>query len=116
MSKSKRSEKQSPAPHGAHDHDLIRVQGARENNLKEINVELPKRRLTVESAQGRVIEAESKEKGALDFVQASPGQSGDDRTDAGPWDGLQVIEIDGTFARQPIRDSEDNFARNVADD
>ena len=28
-------------------HDLIRVQGARENNLKDISVELPKRRLTV---------------------------------------------------------------------
>ena len=27
-------------------HDLIRVQGARENNLKDISVELPKRRLT----------------------------------------------------------------------
>ena len=28
-------------------HDLIRVTGARENNLKDVNVELPKRRLTV---------------------------------------------------------------------
>src|SRR5881227_3726837 len=28
-------------------HDLIRVQGARENNLKDINIEIPKRRLTV---------------------------------------------------------------------
>nr|KHD97550.1 daunorubicin resistance protein DrrC [Kocuria polaris] len=28
-------------------HDLIRVQGARENNLRDISVELPKRRLTV---------------------------------------------------------------------
>ena len=31
----------------ADNHDLIRVQGARENNLKDVNVELPKRRLTV---------------------------------------------------------------------
>ncbi|WP_426595819.1 ATP-binding cassette domain-containing protein [Cellulomonas sp. McL0617] len=31
----------------ADSHDLIRVQGARENNLKDISVELPKRRLTV---------------------------------------------------------------------
>jgi excinuclease UvrABC ATPase subunit len=31
----------------ADSHDLIRVQGARENNLKDVNVELPKRRLTV---------------------------------------------------------------------
>ena len=38
---------QSPAPHRADSHDLIRVQGARENNLKDISVELPKRRLTV---------------------------------------------------------------------
>ncbi|RKI01013.1 excinuclease ABC subunit UvrA, partial [Corallococcus praedator] len=28
-------------------HDLIRVRGARENNLKDVSVELPKRRLTV---------------------------------------------------------------------
>jgi excinuclease ABC A subunit len=28
-------------------HDLIRVQGARENNLRDVSVELPKRRLTV---------------------------------------------------------------------
>lgn len=33
--------------HPADCHDLIRVQGARENNLKDISVELPKRRLTV---------------------------------------------------------------------
>ena len=36
-----------PAPHVADTHDLIRVQGARENNLKDISVEIPKRRLTV---------------------------------------------------------------------
>src|SRR3954447_21863811 len=34
-------------PHDADRHDLIRVQGARANNLKNISVELPKRRLTV---------------------------------------------------------------------
>ena len=34
-------------PHDADSHDLIRVQGARENNLKNVSVELPKRRLTV---------------------------------------------------------------------
>jgi excinuclease UvrABC ATPase subunit len=33
--------------HPADLHDLIRVQGARENNLKDISVEIPKRRLTV---------------------------------------------------------------------
>src|SRR5258705_2707687 len=37
----------SPALHAADSHDLIRVHGARENNLKDISVELPKRRLTV---------------------------------------------------------------------
>ncbi|MFP5335512.1 MAG: ATP-binding cassette domain-containing protein [Actinomycetes bacterium] len=35
------------APHPADTHDLIRVQGARENNLKAVDVEIPKRRLTV---------------------------------------------------------------------
>ncbi|MBW8894095.1 MAG: excinuclease ABC subunit UvrA, partial [Burkholderiales bacterium] len=39
---------QTPAaPHRADAHDLIRVQGARENNLKDISVDIPKRRLTV---------------------------------------------------------------------
>lgn len=33
--------------HTADSHDLIRVHGARENNLKDVDVELPKRRLTV---------------------------------------------------------------------
>ncbi|OYO21963.1 daunorubicin resistance protein DrrC [Enemella dayhoffiae] len=33
--------------HAADNHDLIRVQGARENNLKDVSVEIPKRRLTV---------------------------------------------------------------------
>ena len=35
------------APHVADSHGLIRVQGARVNNLKDVSVELPKRRLTV---------------------------------------------------------------------
>ncbi|MGY1608219.1 ATP-binding cassette domain-containing protein [Geodermatophilus sp. SYSU D00700] len=35
------------ARHAADSHDLIRVQGARENNLKDVSVEIPKRRLTV---------------------------------------------------------------------
>jgi excinuclease ABC A subunit len=35
------------AAHTADSHDLIRVQGARENNLKDVSVEIPKRRLTV---------------------------------------------------------------------
>jgi excinuclease UvrABC ATPase subunit len=37
----------SSSPHPADAHDLIRVQGARENNLKDVSVEIPKRRLTV---------------------------------------------------------------------
>jgi excinuclease UvrABC ATPase subunit len=37
----------SSRQHPANNHDLIRVQGARENNLKDVSVELPKRRLTV---------------------------------------------------------------------
>ncbi|GAA0931717.1 excinuclease ABC subunit UvrA [Streptomyces thermoalcalitolerans] len=38
---------QPSAPHIADSHDLIRVHGARENNLKDVGVEIPKRRLTV---------------------------------------------------------------------
>jgi excinuclease UvrABC ATPase subunit len=37
----------SSSRHAADNHDLIRVQGARENNLKDVSVEIPKRRLTV---------------------------------------------------------------------
>ncbi|HXV70537.1 MAG TPA: excinuclease ABC subunit UvrA [Acidimicrobiia bacterium] len=33
--------------HAADSHDLIRVTGARENNLKDVSIEIPKRRLTV---------------------------------------------------------------------
>ncbi|MDQ3663125.1 MAG: excinuclease ABC subunit UvrA [Actinomycetota bacterium] len=46
-SKVKRKSAQSPALQAADSHDLIRVQGARVNNLKDLSVELPKRRLTV---------------------------------------------------------------------
>ncbi|GIG61349.1 excinuclease ABC subunit A [Longispora fulva] len=47
MSKAAKAGSQSPAQHHADSHDLIRVQGARVNNLKDVSVELPKRRLTV---------------------------------------------------------------------
>jgi excinuclease ABC A subunit len=42
-----RTDTQSPAPHVADSHDLIRVHGARVNNLKDVSIEIPKRRLTV---------------------------------------------------------------------
>jgi len=42
-----RPEPRSPAPHVADAHDLIRVHGARVNNLKDVSIEIPKRRLTV---------------------------------------------------------------------
>jgi excinuclease UvrABC ATPase subunit len=47
MSMATRTDTHSPALHVADSHDLIRVQGARENNLKDVSVEIPKRRLTV---------------------------------------------------------------------
>ncbi|MFI1854446.1 ATP-binding cassette domain-containing protein [Streptomyces sp. NPDC020480] len=47
MSTTTRTDTQSPAPHIADSHDLIRVHGARENNLKDVSIEIPKRRLTV---------------------------------------------------------------------
>ncbi|MFF0189561.1 ATP-binding cassette domain-containing protein [Streptomyces sp. NPDC005244] len=47
MSKATRTDPQPSAPHGADSHDLIRVLGARENNLKDVSIEIPKRRLTV---------------------------------------------------------------------
>ncbi|HEY4346512.1 MAG TPA: excinuclease ABC subunit UvrA [Gaiellaceae bacterium] len=47
MSRGTTRETSPVAPHVADTHDLIRVRGARVNNLKDVSVELPKRRLTV---------------------------------------------------------------------
>src|ERR1700691_6308620 len=47
MSTASKTGTQSPEPHAADTHDLIRVLGARENNLKNLSIEIPKRRLTV---------------------------------------------------------------------
>ncbi|MFJ2439077.1 ATP-binding cassette domain-containing protein [Streptomyces sp. NPDC087658] len=53
MSMAPRKDTRSPAksvatgPHIADSHDLIRVHGARVNNLKDVSIEIPKRRLTV---------------------------------------------------------------------
>ena len=46
MSMATRTDTQSPERPGADSHDLIRVHGARVNNLKDVSVEIPKRRLT----------------------------------------------------------------------
>ena len=42
MSMATRTDTQSPAPHVADSRDLIRVHGARVNNLKDLSVEIPK--------------------------------------------------------------------------
>jgi excinuclease ABC A subunit len=47
MSMATRTDTQSPARHVADSHELIRVHGARVNNLKDVSIEIPKRRLTV---------------------------------------------------------------------
>ena len=47
MSMAMRVDTQPPAVHVGDRHDLIRVHGARVNNLKDVSVEIPKRRLTV---------------------------------------------------------------------
>ncbi|MCX5210026.1 excinuclease ABC subunit UvrA [Kitasatospora sp. NBC_00240] len=47
MSKATRTDPRPEEPHAADRHDLIRVHGARVNNLKDVSVEIPKRRLTV---------------------------------------------------------------------
>ncbi|MCR8574012.1 excinuclease ABC subunit UvrA [Streptomyces sp. Isolate_219] len=46
MSMAPRTDTQSPA-HVADRHDMIRVHGARVNNLQDVSIEIPKRRLTV---------------------------------------------------------------------
>ncbi|HEY3684442.1 MAG TPA: excinuclease ABC subunit UvrA [Streptosporangiaceae bacterium] len=47
MSTATRNAAQPTAPHTADSHDLIRVYGARVNNLKDVSIAIPKRRLTV---------------------------------------------------------------------
>jgi excinuclease UvrABC ATPase subunit len=47
MSTATTTDPQSADAHVADGHDLIRVLGARENNLKDVSVDIPKRRLTV---------------------------------------------------------------------
>jgi excinuclease UvrABC ATPase subunit len=47
MSIATRTDTRSPEVHAADIHDLIRVHGARVNNLKDVSIEIPKRRLTV---------------------------------------------------------------------
>ncbi|MER5968622.1 excinuclease ABC subunit UvrA [Streptomyces sp. NPDC002055] len=47
MSRAPRAKAQPAAAHAADRHALIRVHGARENNLQDVSIEIPKRRLTV---------------------------------------------------------------------
>ncbi|MEU0402598.1 excinuclease ABC subunit UvrA [Streptomyces sp. NPDC006197] len=47
MNRAPGADGQASALHAADRHDLIRVHGARENNLKDVSIEIPKRRLTV---------------------------------------------------------------------
>jgi excinuclease UvrABC ATPase subunit len=47
MSMATRMDTPAPSLQVADSHDLIRVHGARENNLKDVSIEIPKRRLTV---------------------------------------------------------------------
>jgi excinuclease UvrABC ATPase subunit len=47
MSIATSTDTRSAASHVADGHDLIRVHGARENNLKDVSIDVPKRRLTV---------------------------------------------------------------------
>ncbi|CAM5301641.1 excinuclease ABC subunit UvrA [Streptomyces californicus] len=61
---------QQPTPHAADSHDLIRVHGARENNLKDVSIELPKRRLTVFTG------VSGSGKSSLVFTPSPPSPSG----------------------------------------
>ncbi|MEJ8644262.1 excinuclease ABC subunit UvrA [Streptomyces sp. MS1.HAVA.3] len=47
MSKDTRTDGHPSGPNAANNHDVIRVLGARVNNLKDVSVEIPKRQLTV---------------------------------------------------------------------
>jgi excinuclease UvrABC ATPase subunit len=51
-----RTDGQPPALHVAGSHALIRVHDARANNLKDVSIEIPKRRLTVfTGVSGRIV-------------------------------------------------------------
>ncbi len=47
LSTATRTETEAATRHAADSHDVIRVHGARVNNLKDVSLEIPKRRLTV---------------------------------------------------------------------
>jgi excinuclease UvrABC ATPase subunit len=47
MSMATRTKRLSAEQHAADSHGLIRVHGARMNNLKDVSADVPKRRLTV---------------------------------------------------------------------
>ena len=47
MSRATGTDTRSPVLPAADSHDVIRVHGARVNNLKDVSIEIPKRRLTV---------------------------------------------------------------------
>jgi excinuclease UvrABC ATPase subunit len=47
MSIATSTDARSPGSHAADNHELIRVHGARVNNLRDVSIEIPKRRLTV---------------------------------------------------------------------
>ena len=64
MSMATRTDMQSPALHVGDSHDLIRVQGARENNLKDVSVEIPKRRLTISAVRDGVGQAAASREGS----------------------------------------------------
>jgi excinuclease UvrABC ATPase subunit len=55
MSMATSTDAQSPALHVADSHESIRVHGARVNNLKDVSVEIPKRRLT--AFTGRLVDS-----------------------------------------------------------
>src|ERR1700678_2170310 len=46
MSRASSADARPSGPSGTGSHDVIRVHGARENNLKDVSVEIPKRQLT----------------------------------------------------------------------
>ena len=82
--------------HVADSHGLIRVHGARENNLKDVSIEIPKRRLTVftgVSGSGKSslvfgTIAEMMAKGTFASIN------------------LATTDLDGTFARLQAGDAE----------
>ena len=102
MSKAKKTVSPSPAVNVADRHDLIRVQGARVNNLKDVSIEIRKRRLTVFTG----LSGSGKSSLVFDTIAAESQRMINETYSAfvqGFMPTLARPDVDGTFAQLQAR-------------